>query len=370
MKIVYLQPPKAIQPLFRKPYNVFKRKPIDLSSKPQRWRKVARLVNLSPEALTRLEWIIFYYTVAGQNAKMTAEHFGISRNCLHKWLKRFKESKENVKSLETQSKRPKRVRSWQVTLTEEARIIKIRQAHLYWGKRKLKVIYEKRYKKNISCWKIERVIKKHQLYPDQKKATKIALKIKKAKEKPKRRITELAIEPQLWFLIHVDCLVIYWGNLKRYILTAIDHYGRFGYARMYKTKSSRIGKDFLYRLHYLFQQKIINIQTDNGSEFAGEFAQALDELKILHWFSRVKTPQDNAPIERFHKTLQYEWLNDGNFTENCHKFNKNLTQWLIEYNFQRPHQSLNYLTPIEFIQKEMLKPNQKVSPMYPARTKT
>jgi len=368
MKNFYLQPPNIIQPLFPKPFNVFKRKPLVLMDKVSRWRKIADLGKLSDKARLRLEWIIFYFTVSGQDAYQTARHFGITPKTFYKWLKRFVKSKENVKSLEERSRRPCRVRRWQVTTEEEVRIIKLRRRYIHWGKRKLRVVYEREYKETISCWKIERVIRKYKLYPDQKRAERMAWKIKKAKERPKRRITKLVIEPKLWFLIHLDGIVIYWNNLKRYIFTAVDHYGKFAYARMYKTKSSRVAKDFLYRLHYLLNQKIINVQTDNGSEFKGEFEKALDELKILHWFSRVQTPQDNAEVERFHETLEYEWLNDSNFTENCDEFNKSLTKWLIEYNFLRPHESLNYLTPMEFIQKEMLKYDQKLLPMYPACT--
>ena len=44
---------------------------------------------------------------------------------------------------------------------------------------------------------------------------------------------------------------IYEGKLKRYILTAVDHASKLGYARMYKNKSSRSAADFLYRLRYL-----------------------------------------------------------------------------------------------------------------------
>ena len=44
--------------------------------------------------------------------------------------------------------------------------------------------------------------------------------------------------------------------------------------------------------------------------------------------------------------------------------NKRLTDWLIEYNFHRPHQALDYLTPIEFNQK------YQVSGMYPSSTPT
>jgi len=48
-----------------------------------------------------------------------------------------------------------------------------------------------------------------------------------------------------------------------------------------------------------------------------------------------------------------------------------LTSWLIEYNFNRPHQSLDYFTPIEYVEKELDKTNcdKKVSPMYSASTK-
>ena len=44
-------------------------------------------------------------------------------------------------------------------------------------------------------------------------------------------------------------------------------------------------------------------------------------------------------------------------------FNRNLTDWLIEYNFNRPHQTLDYLTPIEFTQKY-----SRVSKMYSSNT--
>jgi transposase InsO family protein len=56
-------------------------------------------------------------------------------------------------------------------------------------------------------------------------------------------------------------------------------------------------------------------------------------------------------VERFNPTLEYEWLNDGHFTADCRRFNEALTDWLIEYNFHRPHEALAYLTPIEYIEQ-------------------
>jgi transposase InsO family protein len=66
-------------------------------------------------------------------------------------------------------------------------------------------------------------------------------------------------------------------------------------------------------------------------------------LNIERYFSRVRTPKDNPEVERFHETLEYEWLYGGNFTLNCDEFNRRLSKGLIEYNFNRPHEALEAL---------------------------
>ena len=170
------------------------------------------------------------------------------------------------------------------------------------------------------------------------------------------------------FLFQLDTIVIYWDNLKRYILTAIDHGTKIGYARMYENKSSRSAADFLYRLRYLVDQPIENLQTDNGTEFVWEFEKATVRPGIQRYFSRVKTPKDNPEIDRFNRTLEYEWLYDCNLSLDPEELNPRLTKWLIEYNLNRPHQSLGYLAPMEYIQKELAKIRSPVSPMWSATT--
>ncbi len=93
--------------------------------------------------------------------------------------------------------------------------------------------------------------------------------------------------------------------------------------------------------------KIKIIQTDKAREFAKLFEEACSKLKIPHYFSRVKTPKDNAINERFNRTLKEEFIQLGNFTPDPLLFNQRLTEWLIEYDFNRAHQSLGYLSPIE-----------------------
>ena len=242
--------------------------------------------------LTSASLNLFNFVKTGQeNAALTARYFDISRKTFHKWLRRFKDSKYDVRSLADQSRSPQHRRRWEVTLIQEDRIRQLRKRYPYYGKKKLKGLYEKEYCEGISTWKIERVIRKHKLYPDKQKAEKIARKRARARQRPKKRITQLVKEGRPYFLFQLDTIVIYWGSLKRYILTALDHASKLGYARMYKNKSSRCAADFLYRLRYLVGQPIENLQTDNGSEFAWEFERASAGLGIQRYFSRVKTPR-------------------------------------------------------------------------------
>ena len=354
----------------RKPasFYFFKTKPIPPENKYERWRGVADLSGFTTHERLRVEWMVFYYTAAKENTTLTAQHFGISRKTFYKWFKRFKDSKYDVHSLADRSRAPHRKRHWEVTLIQEERIRRLRKRYPHYGKKKLKVLYEKEYSEGISTWKIERVVRRYKLYPDQKKAEKTARKRARARQKPKKRITQLVKEGRPCFLFQLDTIVIYWNNVKRYILTAVDHTTKLGYARMYKNKSSRSAADFLYRLRYLVDQPIENLQTDNGSEFAWEFERAAAKLDIQRYFSRVRTPKDNAEIERFNQTLEYEWLYDANLSLDPEELNPRLTEWLIEYNFNRPHQSLDYLTPIEYIEKELAKIHSPVSPMWSAST--
>lgn len=330
-------------------HRVKKEKEIDL---PALWRDIAKAKNLSKEAHIRLEWMLYFR--AGNTATETCDHFGISRRVFYKWVPLFETG--GVEALETRSRAPKTTRQWEVSAVEEYRIKELRKKHMHWGKKKLKTVFEREYGEKISTWKIERVIRKYELFP--RPLDKVRLDLKKKKAKEKRRIQGLIPEDAAWNLVHIDTIVIYWGSEKRYILTAIDHCTRIGYARMYTTKSSRSAADFLKRLHILIDRDLANVHTDNGSEFELEFARALEELEATHWYSRVHTPTDNARLEKFNGTLQIEWLNDGYFTPRVTEFNPELDKFIWEYNTVRPHESLDNLTPFEY--RELIQTKTKV----------
>ena len=333
-------------------------KPFRLLGKHERWRKEADTLNLSKPAKQRLEWFVFYETKAEFNASQTARHFGISTKTFYKWKNIF--DGKNLRLLEDGDKAPKHTRQKEITPEEETRIIDLRKKHIRWGKLKLKKIYEGQYLQEISSWKIQYTIKKHKLYYHPIKNEK--LQKKRKRNQKKKRITELSKKQYPGFLICFDTIVIYWNGVKRYIFTGIDSISKVAFARMYTTKSSYNARDFLLRMHYLLEGKMLNAGHDNGSEFHKLFAQLCAELNIPQYFSRPHTPKDNPVCEKFNQTLQQEFIDLGNFTPDCTEFNRLLTEWLIEYNFVRPHQTLGYSTPIQFTEKTL-----KVLPMWPSR---
>ncbi|MGA2666756.1 MAG: integrase core domain-containing protein [Patescibacteria group bacterium] len=348
------------KPLPAELFCYFKSKPIVLINRHERWKKVAKEQKISREAAKRLEWIIFYETKGEFNAVFTCRHFGIARKTFYKYLNRFN---QNPISLEDHSKRPFNVRQKMITLEEETRIISLRKRYIFYGAEKLRAEYNELYGKDISSWKIGYTIAKFQLYPNPKKVDKHRLQIKRNRRK--RKITELKKRNEniLGHLIQIDTIVLHLDGLKRYILTAIDTYGKLAFARVYRNASSYSAADFLERLNFLFDDQIVNIQTDNGSEFLKHFEKACQSLKMEHFFSRARTPQDNAYVERFNQTLQKEWLSEGHFHPDPSVMNAKLTDWLIRYNFHRRHASLGNISPINYCIK-----NRQLLPMYSTRT--
>lgn len=69
----------------------------------------------------------------------------------------------------------------------------------------------------------------------------------------------------------------------------------------------------------------------------------------------------NFPLRISAESMQQEWLNDGHFTPVIRKLNVNLIKWLEEYNITRPHQTLDYMTPCEYLEYNITKTTKVVT---------
>jgi len=323
---------------------------------------------LSFQAKTRLAFLEFYKEI--KEVSVVCKAFKISRETFYKWKRRF--NPNNLSSLENRSKAPFHKRKGMFSLAKEIELKAYRQKYIKQGKMKLSRMWRNEHGEEISSWQFQKVIEKYKLYFDKEKTRK--LKMKKDKNRGAKKIRINTINPRDCvskdkpFFFCCDSIVLYlpWG--KRYIITALDYFNRLGFARSYTTKSSLSAFDFLLRLNMLVDGKIAAILSDNGSEFAKHFEEACKKLSIAHFFTRIRTPEDNPKNERFNKTIQEEFIEINEYFEpllsetDLSEANRILTDWLIFYNFKRPHQALAYKTPMEYITNI-----QRVSGMYPSR---
>ena len=89
------------------------------------------------------------------------------------------------------------------------------------------------------------------------------------------------------------------------------------------------------------------LRTDNGPEFLGEvFVQWAKHHGMAIQYIQPGKPNQNAYIERFNRTFREEVLDQHLFLR-LEDVREATYWWMIEYNEQRPHDSLEDLTPIE-----------------------
>jgi len=90
------------------------------------------------------------------------------------------------------------------------------------------------------------------------------------------------------------------------------------------------------------------IRVDNGPEFiSAKLDLWCKDHSIKLVFIRPGKPTENAFVERFNGTFRRELLNAYVF-RNLHEVRVLAEEWMTDYNNNRPHASLNYLTPIEY----------------------
>lgn len=93
------------------------------------------------------------------------------------------------------------------------------------------------------------------------------------------------------------------------------------------------------------------IRTDNGSQYTSKAfrkSTSVLGLKLEHIY--YNTPEQNGHIESFHKTLKKEYIWPNDF-QNYQEAESAIRDAFVDYNQNRIHSALRYLTPYEFISK-------------------
>lgn len=96
------------------------------------------------------------------------------------------------------------------------------------------------------------------------------------------------------------------------------------------------------------------LRLDNGPEFISlALAEWAEKHAIKLEFIQPGKPTQNAFIERFNRTYRTEIL-DFYLLRTLNEVREITEKWLSKYNCERPHESLNNMTPEEYRQRHYL----------------
>jgi putative transposase len=302
------------------------------------------------EEVNRRLKIIKFESDFGTKAAEAA--FSVSSRTIRRWKEKLNKNKGRLEKLSPESRRPKKFRISEVNQEIRDEILNQRKQLGKLGKEKIRVILMKKFSfENVpSVSTIGRVIselKKKGLLPDNQK---LSLHARTGKLHLKNKKKQLKLrKPKEEKVFQTDTVVRHFCGLKLYTLTGIDSETKTAFAKCYLTHKSEKTKDFINSCIQEFP--ITKIQTDNGSEFAKHFKETLKENQIVHYHSYPRCPKMNAHIERFNRTLSEDFLEKEKYTAltDLNLLNEKLQEYLTWYNNERPHKSLNYLTPKEYV---------------------
>lgn len=291
----------------------------------------------------------FHFHVLEHGTKYGVESavsaFGISRRSFYYWKKKLGES-GRLASLVPRSTRPRRTRRMLVDDRLVLFIKELREAYGRVGKYKLKVLLDA-YAQTLgvpsySPGKIGKIVKRYNYFFEKtKRVRKLRFQRERVKYAPK------IVTPGY---LEIDCVHVMVSTQKIVFVTIIDLATKVAYAEAVQTASANNTSLILSHFMNIHSIKVHTIQTDNGSEFMGDFHDYLESLGIKHLFSYPRSPRINGVIERFNRTFQEEHV-ERTMEWWCDKeaANHKLTKYLEWYNSVRPHASLHYQTPLAYL---------------------
>jgi transposase InsO family protein len=266
---------------------------------------------------------------------------GLSRQSAGKWVKRYREA--GVAGLRDRSSRPRRLR--QPTTDQQIARVEALRRERWTGVRIAQAT-------GLSRATVSRIL--------------VRLKLNKAKMlEPLPPIVRYE-HPAPGDLLHVDIKKLarihkpghrITGNPQdetrgagwEFLYVAVDDHSRMAYVAMMPDEKAVSSSRFLREATAYFARHNIQLRrvmTDNGPCFCADlFRDACRELQLKHVRTRIYTPRTNGKAERFIQTAIREWAY-ARLYQNSAERNSCLRPWIHQYNWHRPHASLNQMPPI------------------------
>ena len=270
-----------------------------------------------------------------------AERYGVSRQSVHTWLRRYRG--EGPPGLEDRSHKV-RAHPWQIPAELESAICELRRAHRKWGPKRLVFEMDRRGHGTVTRSTVYRVLVRNRLI--------------EPRSRRRRRQDyvrwERPFPMQLWQL-DVTASAFLADGTEVKIVTGLDDHSRYCViARAVMRATARpVCRAFVEAMTvYGVPEEVL---TDNGTVFTGRFikprpAEVLFERicrenGITARRTRPRSPTTTGKIERLHQSLQLELLDVHGPFASLQALQAALDSWREEYNTDRPHQSLDMAFP-------------------------
>jgi putative transposase len=301
---------------------------------------------LTPRQLDKLRAITLFKEIG--NVRVVCETFGIGRATLYRWVKRFDPT--DLSSLKEESRRPRRVREplWSRELVKAVKAF--REEYPRWGKDKLAVLVrEQGHEASVST--VGRILNHLKQRGELREPRRRAISAKRRSRRPYgvRKPKDYRVE-RPGDLVEVDSLDVRpfpWVSLKQF--TARDVISKWDVIEARRHATARTAKEFIDTLQQRMPFKVKALQVDGGSEFYSDFEEECQRRDISLFVLPPKSPKLNGCVERAHRTHTEEFYEVYEVPWNVTELNPELRRWENIYNGVRPHQALNYKTPLQFL---------------------
>jgi transposase len=246
------------------------------------------------------------------NVSDAARLYKVSRQSVHRWLRRYDGTLE---SLMDRSRRPKH-HPREHKPEEIALVLRVRRQNKRLGLVCLWIHLKMKfgYKRSLSA--LYRLLRRLGAIPGPRR---------RPKRKPKPY--EPILVPGERFQIDVkyvpkSCLVGALSGKKLCQYTAIDECTRWRHIAVFDELSTYNSVKFLHQVLERFPFEIQCVQTDNGAEFTSRYRDSdhpsafeaeLAAFGIRHKLIAPATPRHNGKVERSHRTDQERFYNDRQF---------------------------------------------------------
>ena len=269
------------------------------------------------------------------NFSALCREFGITRHTGYKWVERY----DAGQPLTDRSRRPHTSPS-KTPEEVELLILAVRSENPGWGAKTIRDVLLKEGHRNIPCAKtVNNILNRYGC---------ISLE-ESQKRQPFTRF-EKALCNQMWQADFKGEFRMA-DNKYCYPLDIIDDHSRFAIKIAPYLSTANVVIPVFTEAFREFGLPD-SILSDNGAQFAGfkkgytQFERWLMDLDILPIHGRIKHPQTQGKIERFHRTMKNELLNHTQIS-NIEDAKIKFCIWRDKYNNLRPHEALGMQRPGE-----------------------